>query len=189
MKKLTIAVLIVSVAALVFAGAAFAQTETPFNPGRGNGGNGGNGGGGTTPNYSYQMDDGWLHDYMVEYYAAALGMDASVLDARMSAGESLTTIASALGYTADEIAALMDAARVYALDSALTAGIITQLQYDQMIDNGTVMGATSNNGSTTGSSSNYGSGTSTGRNNRGNSGSRPSTGTGSNLQDGSCITP
>lgn len=130
MKKTTLIILIVSVAALVFAGAAFAQTDTPLNPGFGGGGR----------NSTSQVGTGWLHDYMIEYYAAAFDMDAAVLNERLLAGETMADIAFSLGYTVDEFSVLMTEARQYALDSALADGLITQDQYDLMITRG-LMGA------------------------------------------------
>lgn len=178
MKKLTIAMLIVSVAALVFASAAFAQVDTPLNPGRGGGR------GATNPgNTGNQTLDGILHNYLVDYYAVLFGMDAATLDARMLAGESVIDIAVSLGYTVDEAAALMDVAREVALSNALADGFITKDQYDLMIDAGTAMVDNTYSNSYAGSSQ------SNGRGSRSQSGSNmnSNTGTGLNLQDGSCL--
>lgn len=131
MKKITLVIIVVSIAALVFAGAAFAQADTPLNPGFGGGGGRGSGG---------QVGDGWLHDYIIDFYAAAFDIDADVLNQRLLDGETMADVAFSFGYTVDDYRTLMTEARQYALDSALADGVLTQDQYDLMSTRGMMGG-------------------------------------------------
>ena len=122
MKKIIFTSLLVVVALAVFTtGAAFAQDEQPpFAPqGRVHGGG-----------------EGPLHDFMVEALADALGMDAAELETRLEGGETAYQVALAQGIAAEEIPALLSTARAKALDSAVTAGVITQEQADWMKSRG-----------------------------------------------------
>ena len=61
-------------------------------------------------------------------------MDA--FEARHDAGETFYQIALAEGFTAEEIPALMQAARANALDAAAKDGVISQEQADWMSSRG-----------------------------------------------------
>ena len=159
MKKLTTAFLLVSMVALVFAGSAFAQTETPQNPGYGGGGGG--------PNTTGTVGTGIFHDYLMAYYADVFGIDADVLTDRLTAGETIYDIALAQGYTFAEFVELKIDARLYALENALADGLIDQDMFDFL--------------STRGMGTGSGSGTGTGGGGRGNGqGGGGGAGTGTN---------
>ncbi|HKJ26421.1 MAG TPA: hypothetical protein VJ965_02185 [Anaerolineales bacterium] len=123
MKKITLILLIVVLAALGITGIAMAQDPTPQTPDTPFGG--GRYGGG-------MVGDGTMHEDMIAFYADAFNMTADDLNDRLNDGESMFTIAESLGYTADEFYQMMSEARVYALDQALANGTITQEQYDFM---------------------------------------------------------
>ena len=75
---------------------------------------------------------GLLHDYMEKAMADAVGLTVSAFEARHDAGETFYQIALAEGFTAEEIPALMQAARAKGLDAAAAAGVITQEQAEWM---------------------------------------------------------
>ncbi len=75
---------------------------------------------------------GTLHDYMENAMAEAVGLSVSAFEARHDAGETFYQIALAEGFTAEEIPALMQAARANALDAAAKDGVISQDQADWM---------------------------------------------------------
>ena len=75
---------------------------------------------------------GLLHEYMVEALAEALGLTVDQLEARLEGGETAYQIALAQGIAAEDIPALLSAARAKALDAAVAAGEITQEQADWM---------------------------------------------------------
>ncbi len=79
---------------------------------------------------------GLLHDYMVKAMADAVGLSVDEFEARHDAGETFYQIALAEGYSAEEIPALMQAARAEALDAAAADGVITQEQADWMKSRG-----------------------------------------------------
>jgi hypothetical protein len=122
MKKITLILVIVAIAALALTSIAMAQgtnppTDTPYGGGRFGGG---------------QVGDGYLHEYMIAYLADAFGMTVDELDSRLAGGERMMDIAYGLEYTVEEAYQLMNEARAYALDEALADGTITQEQYDFM---------------------------------------------------------
>ena len=75
---------------------------------------------------------GLLHDYMEKAMAEAVDLSVSAFEARHDAGETFYQIALAEGFTAEEIPALMQAARANALDAAVKDGVISQEQADWM---------------------------------------------------------
>jgi len=75
---------------------------------------------------------GLLHDYMEKAMAKAAGLTVDAFEARHDAGETFYQIALAEGFTAEEIPALMQAARANALDTAAKDGVISQEQADWM---------------------------------------------------------
>jgi hypothetical protein len=121
MKRTILAALIAALTISIFAtGVAFAQ-------GRGPGG-GGNGSSpvtqpaGRTLNTSLNVT---LSTYMTPAMAEILGLTAADLGARLDAGETFNSIALSLGYTADQLPALMTSVRALAVDAAIAAGVIT----------------------------------------------------------------
>jgi hypothetical protein len=122
MKKIIVTSLLVVVALAVFStGAVFAQGYQPPTQPRGPMMAGG---------------EGPMHDYMVKALAEALGMDAAKLESRLDGGETVYQIALAQGIAAEDIPALLTAAHDKALDSAVTAGVISQQQADWMKSRG-----------------------------------------------------
>jgi len=75
---------------------------------------------------------GLLYDYMQKAMAEAVGLSVTAFEARHDAGETFYQIALAEGFTAEEIPALMQAARTNALDAAVKDGVISQEQADWM---------------------------------------------------------
>ncbi len=122
MKKIIFTSLLVMVAlAVLSTGVVFAQgTQPPTQP------RGPMQGGGT----------GLLHDYMVEALAEVLGLTTEQIEVRIDGGETAYQIALAQGIAAEEIPALLSAARAKALDSAVAAGAISQEQADWMKSRG-----------------------------------------------------
>lgn len=76
--------------------------------------------------------EGPMHDYMVKALAESLKLDAAQLESRLENGESAYQIALAQGIAEKDIPALLTAAHTNALDAAVKAGVITQLQADWM---------------------------------------------------------
>ncbi len=140
MKK---AVLILSVIAVIavafgFSTQAYAQASTPTtpaNPGYGYGGRGGRGGSGVNARGT-GIAAGILHDDMVTFIAAKLGLTVDELNARLSAGETVGQIAAEKGLSLDEFRTLMQDARNQAIDKAVAAGLLTQAQADWLKQTG-----------------------------------------------------
>jgi hypothetical protein len=124
MKKtiLIVALTLLALAALSV-GVAFAQDENPPFGGRGP-----------------ADGSGAIHDYMGQAMADALGLSVSEFETRHDAGETFYDIASAQGFTTEEIPALMQDARTAALDAAAKDGVITQEQADWMQSRGSGRG-------------------------------------------------
>jgi len=136
MKKLVFG--IVMVAALVF---AFASTDVAFAQRGGNvdgnqaGISRGSGGGMQRAGMGSGLQgtqSGYLHDGMIAFFAETFDLSVDTLNARLAGGETLSQIAIAEGYTADQFFALMADARSAALDQAVADGTITQEQADWM---------------------------------------------------------
>ena len=79
---------------------------------------------------------GLLHDYMQKAMAEAVGLTVNAFEVRHDAGETFYQIALAEGFSAEEIPALMQAARANALDAAAKDGVISQEQADWMKSRG-----------------------------------------------------
>jgi hypothetical protein len=75
---------------------------------------------------------GPLHDFMEKAMAEAVGLTVDEFNTRHANGETFYQIALAEGFTAEEIPALMQAARAKALDAAAADGVMTQEQADWM---------------------------------------------------------
>jgi hypothetical protein len=135
MKKIIVTSLLVMVALVVLStGVVFAQENQPPTQPRG------------------QMQggvEGPLHEYMVKALAEMLGLSTDQLEARLDGGETAYQIALAQGIAAEEIPALLSAARAKALDSAVAAGAITQEQADWMKSRGSGQGRGSGMGTGT----------------------------------------
>ena len=129
------------VIALGAAGLVYAQTQTPpspnspyggFGPGFGGGMHGPGMMGGGFRGQAAADSYGPLHEYMINAFAEALGLDAGDLEERLAAGETLFEVAEAEGYTAEQFRELMIEARATALSQAVADGVVTQEQADWM---------------------------------------------------------
>lgn len=90
---------------------------------------------GGLPSYSQRgVADGAgpMHEYMEQAMADALGLSMDEFETRHDAGETFYQIALDEGFKAEEIPALMQAARAEALDAAAADGVISQEQADWM---------------------------------------------------------
>ena len=152
MNKIVISIVVLALAAAVFAttGSVFAQSPTPATPVPGSGNAFGNmnsrgsRGGGMGAGYAGSMagtQSGLLRADMAAVYAEALGISVDDLNARLAQGETLSQIAAASGLSAEEFSALMAQARTQALDQAVQAGSLTQTQADWMKQRGAGIGA------------------------------------------------
>jgi hypothetical protein len=133
--------MVIAVVALGAAGLVYAQTQTPPAPGYGMMGGGyggmmGRGFGGMMGGYGLASDGpgsyGPMHQYMLDAFAEALGLDAETLQERLEAGETMWQIAEAQGFSQDEFATLWTEAHAAALEQAVADGVITQEQADWM---------------------------------------------------------
>ena len=76
-----------------------------------------------------------IYKYMIKYLASELGIKRYVLQARLAAGETLYQIAESQGYTASQAADLLSDAYSEAIQSALSAGVITRQQANWLTQN------------------------------------------------------
>jgi len=79
---------------------------------------------------------GYLHEYMEKVMAEVLGLSVSEFEARNDEGNTFYQIALEKGFSAEEIPALMQAARAEALDAAEKDGVISQEQAQWMNSRG-----------------------------------------------------
>ena len=123
MKKTVLIIALVVLALGVYGvGAAFAQGGQPPV------------GGGYGP--MMQDGTGYLHTYMVEAFAAKVGLTTDEVNTRIAAGESMYDIAIAEGVAVADFPALMTEVRTAAVDAAVKDGVITQEQADWMKSRG-----------------------------------------------------
>ena len=143
MKKIIVIVSIVlaTIAVLSVAGLAYAQTQTPpvYSPGTMGGGYGRGGrGAGMTGSFGLGMmggsygEEGPMHEYMVDAFAAGLDLTSAEIESRLDAGESMYDIAISQGFTAEQFTELMNQVHSTTLEQAVTNGVITQEQADFM---------------------------------------------------------
>jgi glycosyltransferase A (GT-A) superfamily protein (DUF2064 family) len=71
---------------------------------------------------------------MVNAFAEAIGLTSEEVQSRLQAGETMWQIAESQGFSDEEIADLMLAAREAALAQAVSDGVITQEQADLMLE-------------------------------------------------------
>lgn len=121
-----LAVIAVLAISLVVTNAVFAQG--------GPGGNGNGKAGNGTGVVSLNLDV-TLSNYMPIAIAETLGMSVDEVNSLLASGETFYTIALSKGYTADQIAVLMDAVRAKAIDLALADGVITVEQAEWLLTN------------------------------------------------------
>lgn len=77
---------------------------------------------------------GIMHDYMISAFAKAVGLTVEEVDTRLAKGETFKEIAIAQGTAESDLPALANQVRKAALDQAVTDGVITQAQADQMLE-------------------------------------------------------
>lgn len=122
-----------------------AQSDTPSvaatTEAYGFGGRGGMGGGN-----GMGTQTGLLHDEMIKVFSEELGISVEDLEARLTAGETLSDIALAQGLTLEQFNTLMVEARTQAIDQAVADGVLTQTQADWMKTRGSMMTAVAGNG-------------------------------------------
>jgi hypothetical protein len=145
MKKVLLIGSVVAIAALValaIAGFAFAQTPNPPVPDypRGSGGWGGRGmqGGGVMGGWRQSGDVdgeayGPMHDYMIDAFAQAMGMDVAELESQIDEGKTMWQIVQDQGLSDEEISDLMIEARTKAFEQIVADGVLTQEQADWML--------------------------------------------------------
>jgi opacity protein-like surface antigen len=147
MKKIVVTILIavVAVAAIAGAGVVYAQGNGPGNGtsnGNGTNGTGGFGAAGGQAMGPAMRGDapgiggGILHDGIIAYFADALNLDVTDLQARLDAGETMADIAVSEGLTLDEFQTLKVEARDAAIAQAVADGTLTQAQADLMKQGG-----------------------------------------------------
>ena len=106
---------------MVATGIAFAQ-------GYGPGGNGISAGTGTNLEVN-------LSNYMPAAIADVLGLNVEDVNARLASGETFYTIALSLGYTTDQLPALMTSVREKAIELATADGAISTDQSNLLLGN------------------------------------------------------
>ncbi|MGA9398344.1 MAG: hypothetical protein WBV22_08815 [Anaerolineaceae bacterium] len=79
-----------------------------------------------------RINDGILHDYMVNALAEKLSISVTTLEERFNNGESMSQIAVAEGLSFDEFQTWMLDARTQAIDQAVKDGKLTTEQADWM---------------------------------------------------------
>ena len=131
---------------LVVTGLAFAQGYGP-------------GGNGTSTGTGINLEVN-LSNFMPAAMADVLGLSVDDVDAQLASGETFYTIALSLGYTSDQLPALMTSVREKAIDLATADGVLIADQSTLMLGN-QYGGNTRGNGisSTTANMYNNGDGT------------------------------
>ena len=123
------------IAGLVWAGTAYAQSQTPPVPDYPYGMMGGQYGGyGMMAGYGMMGAGGYgpMHEYMVAAFADALNLTPEDVQSRIDAGETPWQIAESQGLSEEQTQQLMLDAHDKALDNAVEAGLLTQEQADWM---------------------------------------------------------
>jgi hypothetical protein len=82
---------------------------------------------------------GILHEYMEEIFADKLGITETEIETRLTAGETMSEIALAEGFTLEEFQTWMLDARTQAIDLAVADGVITAEQAEWMKSRGSMM--------------------------------------------------
>lgn len=162
MKKIYIIGSLVALALIVFGvtGFAYAQSNEADTPNAGSGtdcdmsGAGGKQGNGVRGmmgsrgneegNSGFSMFDGNrdgsggsgpLHDYLIDEFAQALGMNPEELNTRHQAGDTLRETSQEQGLTTEQFQVLMTTARTNAIHQAVADGVFTQERADAILLN------------------------------------------------------
>ncbi|MHC1740583.1 MAG: hypothetical protein AB9897_05675 [Anaerolineaceae bacterium] len=128
-------VVVVAVVAIALGSTSsvFAQSSAPYQgAGYGNGMGGRGTNGGMMGTGVTGTSDGVLHDNLVAFYAAKLGISVEDLNSRLANGETLSSIALSTGMTIEQFTSLRVDARNQAIDQAVKDGTLTQTQADWM---------------------------------------------------------
>ena len=125
---------------LVVTGLAFAQGYGP-------------GGSGTGTGMAINIEV-TLSDYMPAAIADVLGLSVEDVNARLASGETFYTIALSMGYTSDQLPALMTSVREEAIALATSAGLISTDQSSFLLGNQYGGNARGNGAGTTSMNSN-----------------------------------
>lgn len=80
---------------------------------------------------------GVMHEYMATALAEKLGMTTDDLTKQLNSGKSVLDLAADKGMTVKEFTTMQEEVRVLAIDNALAAGVISQIQADAMKANQT----------------------------------------------------
>ncbi|MBN2678215.1 MAG: hypothetical protein JXR32_09150 [Anaerolineaceae bacterium] len=86
-----------------------------------------------------RLNDGILHDYMLEVYSDKLGISVSELETRISGGETMADIALDEGLTLEDFRTWMLDARSQAIDLAVADGALSEEQAEWMKTRGGMM--------------------------------------------------
>jgi hypothetical protein len=87
---------------------------------------------GTRMDPSLRIEDGVLHDTMLQVFSDKLGISVTDIEARLDAGETMSQIAISEGLTIEEFQTWMLDARNQAIDQAMKDGILTTEQAEWM---------------------------------------------------------
>jgi hypothetical protein len=99
-----------------------------------------------------------LSNYMPTAMADVLGLSVDEINTRLASGETFATIALSLGYTTDQLPALMTSVRSEAINLAIADGVLTADQAAFLL-NSQYGGNTRGNGAGTASMNNASNGT------------------------------
>ena len=134
-KAKILVLVVVGILALVMVGVVAAQDDTPPTPedgcflgfcgqsGRFSRGFGG---------MMMGNQGGWMHDYMLDAFASALGLDPESVQGKIDDGYNLWAIAAEQGLSEDEVQELMESVHESALAAMVADGIIDQERADWM---------------------------------------------------------
>jgi hypothetical protein len=87
---------------------------------------------GTRMDPALRIDDGILHDTMLQLFSDKLGLPVSELETRLADGETMAQIAISEGLTIEEFQTWMLEARIQAIDQAVADGKLTAEQAEWM---------------------------------------------------------
>ena len=92
--------------------------------------------------HTWMTSTGGMHTQVWASLAETLGLTPDELSAQLAAGQTLAQIAEAQGVSQEEVTAALQTAMTTGLQQAVTGGVLTQAQADQMATWMTTRGAT-----------------------------------------------
>lgn len=135
-KTKLLVLIVVGILTLVAVGVVAAQDDTPPTPESGclfgtcgQPGAYSRGFGGMMGGY---QAGGWMHDYMLDAFAEALGLDPEVVQAKIDEGYHMWEIAVEQGLSEEDVEALMESVHDLALEAMVADGVIDQERVDWM---------------------------------------------------------